>query len=483
MGMILLLTIPTLAIILSLLVGKKIHVVEKIHVISAVFETLVGIYLVGQIVMQHTYVFLPYVSLDAFSMLVLGITVVIGLVATLHGVGYFRLELAKEAVTKQKVYQSYILMRAFVLLMYLASMTANPIIMWISVEAITLTIVFLINFLNRPEDLEAAWKFLLINSVGLLFGLLGTLLFLSQGAGIGKLFVQWTDLMAVTRLMNPTLIQFAYIFVFLGYGTKMGFVPMHTWKPDTYNKAPMPVVALLSGALLNVALLAILRFTLITNMVVGVSFTQTLFVFFGIISIMLAGAIVYTQKNYKRMLAYSTIEHAGLILLGIGFGGIGVFGALLHMLYHSLGKALFFLLSSNVAVRYSSSVIQEVKGMLKVLPVTSVLYIFAFLFITGMPPFGMFFSEVYIFLGGLAHHWIILSIAAVMLLFVFIGFFRSVLHMVFSAPIEDMPKGEHNVWTLVPVSILAIVLVGISVAMPSFMQQLLQESVHILTMR
>lgn len=481
MAILLLLLIPILAIIGSFFSGEKIQLLEKIHVSSALLEACVTAYIVWQILSFQSYNFLPYFSLNALNTLILCITVSIGLIGTCHGVGYFANEFEKGTVTKKKIQETYLLMRLFLVLMYIASMTANPIVMWIAVESTTLATVFLVNFFNRTTDIEAAWKFLITNSVGLLFGLLGTLLFLTQAGGAGQLFTQWNDLFTTAHQMNADVVKLAFIFIFIGYGTKMGIVPMHTWLPDAHSQAPSPISSLLSGALINIAFLAILHFVLPTNIVLGPAFSQSLFLFFGLVSIVLAGSIIYTQRSYKRLLAYSTIEHAGLILLGFAFGGIGIFGSLLLMIYHGLGKALFFLLSSNIAVRYSTSLVENVKGMLKTLPFTSVLYIFAFLFMTGMPPFGVFFSEFYIILSGFSHHMIVAIIAAAVLIFVFVGFFRSILAMVFTPPFEHMEQGEKNLWTLIPVGLLAVVLLALSMTIPPFVTQLLHQSVSILT--
>ncbi len=220
MMILVLLLIPIVAILLSLAVGDRIHLLEKIGVTSAILECLVVAYLVSQLLVAHTYTLSPYFSLDALNGIILSITCIIGLVATCHGVGNFRLELKKGTINAFKVQEAYILMRLFLLLMYVAIMIANPLIMWIAIEATTLATVFLINFFNRPKDLEAAWKFLIINSVGILLGLLGTLLFLTQGSAIGPIFVQWTDLLKVAHQMNPDILKFAYIFILLAMEPK-----------------------------------------------------------------------------------------------------------------------------------------------------------------------------------------------------------------------------------------------------------------------
>lgn len=474
MALLALLFTPLLAILLSMLINKQRKFLEIIAILSTTIETVAGLFIVIRIVAEKTYSIAPYFSINSLGGLILGIIIIVSLTATLHSVGYIRTEQAKEMVGFKRIREYYVLMRLFMLCMFFAITTTSPILMWISIEATTLSTVFLISLFNRKTDIEAAWKYLIINSVGLLLGLLGTLIFLSQISTSG--FITWNMLMENIKSQSPMISKFAFIFILIGYGTKMGLIPMHTWKPDTYNKTPLPVVALLSGALLNVAFLAILRFKLIIDIAVGSSFSQNLFVFFGIVSIVIAAFIIYTQENYKRMLAYHSIEHAGIMVFGFGLGGIGIFGALLHMVYHSFAKSLLFFVSSNIAVRYSSSKIKDVTGMVKVLPYSSVLYIIGFLTMVGIPPFGIFFSESYILLAGFSHSIIVAIIALLSLLLVFLGFFKHIIEMLFGEPPEGIQRGENNVWTILPIICLTIILIILSIYLPNPVQILLKES-------
>ncbi len=483
MGIVLLLLIPIFATILLLVFGRKKYISEKISVISAIFEVIVGGYLVAQVVSAHTYDFSIYFHVFALNSLFLLITIVVGLIVTLHSVGYLQEEFKKKMLDDKNMQLAYVLMRLFLLFIYIALLTTSPILMWIAIEATTLVTVFMINLFNRKTDLEAAWKFLIINSIGLLLGLFGTFIFLTQGSHGTQIILRWSDVMDMSKLINPESLKFAFILVFIGYGTKLGLVPMHTWKPDTYNKAPLPIVAMLSTVLLNTAYLAILQFTMIVNNVIGTEFTSQLFIFFGILTLFLSASIIFTQKNLKRLLAYSTIEHAGIIALGFGFGGIGVFGAILHMVYHSFAKMSLFLLASNIVVRYSSSVVANIAGMITVLPITSIYYVIAFLFIVGMPPFGMFFSEFYIFFSGFSQNIALTVFALFMLVLVFVGFLKTTMNMLFAPVPEGIVQGEKNKWMLLPVGALTAALIIMSVYLPDFVVQLMHESVNIITLK
>lgn len=478
MLLLLLFASPITAIILSLLIKKRRSLVEGIAIASVGIELITSIAIVLTVLKQHTYTVSDAFSISSFEAIILVTTTIVGTIATLHSVGYLRGEQAKEMIGFKRIKECYILMNLFLLCMFVAIASTNPIVMWIAVEATTLSTVFLISFFNRTADVEAAWKYLIINSIGLLLGLLGTTLFLAQGPSLSGL-TSWNTLVATAAHMDPLVSKFAFVFILIGYGTKMGLIPMHTWKPDAYNKAPLPIVSLLSSALLNVAFFAVLRFKLIIDNAVGGDFSQNLFIFFGIVSIAIAAIIIYSQRNFKRLLAYSSIEHAGIMMLGFGFGGIGVVGSILHMIYHAFAKSLLFLASSNIALKYSSSRIKDVTGMMTVLPWTTVLFVVGLLAIVGVPPFGTFFSEFYILLAGFKSHLIISLIAIVSLIIVFSGFFRHGFNMIFGTPPDNVRAEKTSRWTLIPITFLAILLIVISIYFPEDILWLVNSSAEL----
>ena len=291
----------------------------------------------------------PIFSWMRWALVVLLTVAVVGFASSFYSIGYLRGEVAKGIVGFRRVKQYFVLFQLFLLAMFYAIITVNPILMWIAIEATTLSTAFLISFYNKPTAMEAAWKYLIINSIGLLLGFLGTLLFFAPLSDPADTFVTWRLLQeAGAAGLNPLLVKIAFIFVLIGYGTKAGLAPMHTWLPDAHSKAPSPISAMLSGALLNCALLAILKFKSIADVVLGTAFSQNLLIFFGIISIAIPAFIIIVQKNYKRLFAYSSVEHMGIITLGFGFGGLGSFAALLHMVYHSLAKSILFFSAGNV---------------------------------------------------------------------------------------------------------------------------------------
>lgn len=474
------LIIPLIAVLLSFCVRKNQKALEVIAFMGSVVEAVLAYLIAVKVGDGGTYVTSKYYASDPLDALLRLIIVTVGFFTTWYSIGYFRREVQKKIIGMHRVFQYYLLLHLFMFAMFLAIGTTNPTLMWIAIEGTTLATAFLISFYNKPSAMEAAWKYLVINSVGLLLGFLGTILFL-KGISNGSELETWQELIKNAVNMDPTVAKIAFVFVFVGYGTKVGFVPMHTWKPDTYSKAPTPIVALFSGALLNTALLAILRFKMVATSAVGAEFPNSLFLFFGIITVIVAGFIMFTQENYKRLLAWSSIEHAGVMALGFGFGGrLGVFAALLQMIYHALAKSLLFSAVGNIFLKYSSTKMARVRGTLRVIPMTTVIFIVGFLAVTGMPPFGIFKSELYIVLAGITNHPIIASILVLSLAFAFLGFFKQVSRVVFGEVPKGIEKGERDLWTIMPPLVLLIIFVILGFYFPPVVDQLIEKSILLL---
>ena len=320
-------------------------------------------------------------------------------------------------------------------------------------------------------------EYLIINSIGLLLGFLGTLLyFTSIDPSIGNGFVSWQTLGENALHMDPLLAKIAFIFVLIGYGTKVGLAPMHTWLPDAHSKAPSPVSALLSGVLLNVALVIVLRFKLITDTVIDQAFTETLLISFGVVSILISALIILDQKSYKRLLAYSSIENMGIIALGFGFGGLAVIAAIFHIIFHSLVKPALFFLSGNLLITYHSAKIANVKGALKVVPMTSILFIVGFFAITGAPPFGIFLTKLLIFSAGIRIQPLVVIAVVFCTALVFIGFFKHVTAMVFGEKPPEIKQEKENIWLILPSLVLLIIVLILSFYQPPFLLTLINTA-------
>jgi len=344
----------------------------------------------------------------------------------------------------------YSLFHLFVFTMLLAVSTDDVGLMWVAVEGTTLASVFLVNFERTRASLEASYKYLLICSVGIAIAFLGTVLVYFAGIqqfGDAAHALRWTTLVRLAPGLSPRVIELAFVFLVVGYGTKAGLAPMHTWLPDAHSEAPAPVSALMSGVLLSVGVYAILRFKPAVDAAAGAGFARGIMLTLGVLSVAVAAAFLWTSPNYKRMLAYSSVEHIGLVCLGLGFGGtLGTSGALLHIANHALAKSIGFLLTGRIRSAYGSAEIAAVRGVLHGMPRTGAAFLAAMLALVGLPPFGLFVSEVMIFGAGFAQgFWIVAGVALALLVVAFAGLLRGVHAIVYGSPVAA-PTAEASAW-------------------------------------
>ncbi len=418
-----------------------------------------------------------WLKLDALSAIILTVIAFIGTNAVLYSSGYFLEEEKKGYATPKRIREYYILLNAFLFAMFLATTTTSPVLMWIAIEATTLSTVFLISFYNKSSSIEAAWKYVVINSVGLLLGFFGMILLIATiGAGGSESLLTWDELAQMAKGTSPLAAHVAFIFILVGFGTKVGLAPMHTWLPDAHSKAPVPISALLSGVLLNVAFLALVRFKVIVSTVSSDNFAGNLMVGFGLLSVIIVAFTLLRQKHYKRMFAYSSIENMGLIAIGAGVGGIGALGAVLHIVYHALTKSMLFMSSGNIFLKYSSTKIATVSGMMKTLPRTSVVFFVGIFILLGMPPFGMFASKFAILSGAVNSSVYLLAALLLALILVFVGFLRHAGMMLYGKVEPEISAGEHNSLTLIPLFVILAVIVVFSFYLPPPLARLISEA-------
>lgn len=467
-----LLIAPIFAALISALVRSKRVVIEGVTLLAVVVEAVLFVRLAAGVLAHGTVEFAGYFALNGLSTLFGLVVVMVGCVAALYSVGYLREETRRGIIGMHRICQFYTLFNVFLFSMLAAVILINPILMWIAVEATTLSTVFLISFYGKPNTIEAAWKFLIINSIALLLGFLGTLLFVGMPTNFGGV---WSFVSGAQ--LDPALVKIAFVFVIIGYGTKTGFAPLHTWLPDAHGMAPVPISSLLSGALLNVSFFAILRFVLLTDSALGPDFSHQIFLAFGLLSVVIAALLIFTQHNYKRLLAYSSIEHMGIMALGIGAGGVGVFAALLHMIYHAMTKSLLFLSSGNIMLKYGTAKISGVRGLRTALPLTTILFFVGVLSITGVPPFGIFLTEFSVLSALMSVHGVLALVLLVALALVCIGFFKALSSMMAGQPPRD-EGGRHteNGWTIAPLGVLAALIVAVSIVVPVPLQTLLTQA-------
>lgn len=351
--------------------------------------------------------------------------------------------------------------------------------LWVGIEGTTLSSAPLIYFHRHQRSLEATWKYLIICSVGIALALLGNILlsvaFYGSANSSHEAITNDIDslswFIAHASYATPAWLKAAFIFLLVGYGAKMGLAPLHNWLPDAHSEAPSLVSALLSGALLNCALLGILRGHQILIAANIGNFSSSLLVFFGIISLVIAAIFIVDQGHYKRMLAYSSVEHMGILALGIGIGGIACQGALFHSICHSLAKCLLFLLSGNILARYHTYSSHDVHGMRWTMPVSGALWLAGFFAVAGSPPFGIFISELLILKGIFASgSWIIAIVYLFVLAVIFVAMSLAVLRMVQGQMPADMTfrlnKTREPAWSVIPSFILAFMLLTLGLWIP-----------------
>jgi hydrogenase-4 component F len=417
---------------------------------------------------------------DALSALMVAIITFLGAIASLYAIGYIRAEFDESHRARARLF--FALFQLFVFTMLLAVTTDNLGVMWVAIEGTTLATVFLVNLRQTRTSLEAAYKYLILSSVGIALAFIGTALVYYAGAAkAGEIAVNWSALRAAAGSLNPEVMRLAFVFIIIGYGTKAGLVPMHTWLPDAHSEAPAPISALMSGVLLNVGLYAIMRFKAVVDAAIGPAFTARLLIGVGLLSLLVAATFLVRQRNYKRMLAYSSVEHIGIICLGLGFGGYwGVFGALFHVVNHALVKSLLFVVSGNVLLKYHSAEIGDVRGLLRAAPCTGALFLAGTLALIGLPPFAPFISEFIIFRAGLESHPAAAGTGVILLVVVFGGMLASVNGMLYGDPPADLRRGDALRPWLAPLAANFALLLVLGLTLPAPLVAALEQVLKVL---
>jgi hydrogenase-4 component F len=373
----------------------------------------------------------------------------------------------------------------FLATMTLVTMSHNFGLLWVAVEATTLTSAPLIYFHRHHRSLEATWKYLLICSVGIALALLGTffLAFAASGKGTPDVPLVVGELITNASSLRVPWIKVAFLFMLVGYGTKMGLAPLHSWLPDAHSEAPSVVSALLSGALLNCAFLGILRMTQVLDATGSGEFAHGLLLVFGLLSVVIATVFIVAQLDYKRMLAYSSIEHMGILAVGVGLGGLGALGALLHAVNHSLAKGMLFLVAGNILARYRTKSTNMITSLLGDLPASGVLWMAGLFAITGMPPFGLFQSELTIIRAALDSGHIMVAVVLLAALgVIFVAMTSIVMRMVYG-PAREPAGGSitrESLPSLMPPAFLGLAVLMLGIYLPAALNGLLEEAARML---
>ncbi|CAG1008773.1 NADH-quinone oxidoreductase subunit M [Phycisphaerales bacterium] len=374
-----------------------------------------------------------WLALDAPGRIVLLLVSVLFAVCSVYAVAYLRLRKDRP----NRIFCACLL--AFLGMMSFITWANHLGLMWVAIETTTLSSAPLLYYNRSARSLEAAWKYLLVGSVGIALALLGSLcLGYSSLAGGHESSLLFEDLVREAPGFSKLWLHAAFILLLVGYGTKMGIAPMHTWKPDAYGEAPGLVGALLAGGMTSCAFLAIVRIFHVVVAAGEAAFASRILVFMGLFSMAVAGAFLVRQRDFKRMLAYSSVEHMGILVLALGLGPAGAFGALLHMVNNGLVKGVMFLSAGNIHRAFESKSTDEVSGAMRRLPVSGALFLAGFIAVTGSPPFAPFVSEFTILNAALGQgRYVVGGLMLVFLLVVFIGMGATVL-----AVVQGKPSGR-----------------------------------------
>jgi len=372
---------------------------------------------------------------DALSAYMLAVVGAVGLVATWGGLVAREADAAvhvEPGGAPRGMYAALICV--FLSAMSLAVLADNLGVMWVAIEATTIATAFLVGHNRTPRSLEAAWKYVVLAPAGVAIAFLGIVLIYASSTGTPTPTLSWVALIQMHVHLDPGLVRVGAALAVLGFATKAGLAPMHSWLPDAHSQAPAPVSALMSGVLLSVALYSILRIQAVANAVIGPEFLRALLVAGSLLSLAIAAALLLRQRDYKRMLAYSSIEHMGVMALGAAIGPIVLPAVLLYILSHGLIKACLFVLSGRLLAIEGTPIIAGVRSLLTRRPGLAVPWLIGIVALLGFPPFGIFFAEVAIVLAGWAAGMgVIMAVALALMLIIFAGITRLTVGMLFGS--------------------------------------------------
>lgn len=412
-------------------------------------------------------------ALGALFVLIIGL---IGFCIAVYSVGLVRQLTDDGKYGPSQVKQYYAFYSLFLFTMLLAATTNNIIIMWAAIEATTLASALLVALKNTHHALEATWKYIMVCTAGVAFGLFGTLLIYANAADVitdPHMAAFISGIMPEADRLDPAIVRLAFAFIVIGFGTKAEVFPMHTWMPDTLSQAPGSISALLSGVVLKCSMLIIIRFDMLASRAIGGDFPHLLLLIVGVCSIVFSSFALFAQKDIKRKLAYSSCENAGVIMLCLGIGGpLGIAAALLHSMFHGLAKSLCFCLTENVEHAFGTRDLTQIKGIVERAPITAALMVVGFLALAGFPPFAMFISEFMTFVAAFAagSPWWLVVIVALALTVAISGLTRVVITSVFGKTLHEPVDTEHresSAWMLVPEIVLAVCIAWFGIATPA----------------
>jgi len=437
---------------------------------------------------HHDLSYLSYLRVDALSAIFLLATAFLYGAVGIYSIGYLRHH-GHGSHYARRFYAGFNL---FAWAMLAAPLMSSLALLWIAVEVTTIISALLVAIEDTDGAAEAAWKYVLIASAGLSLALLGTVFAYYAGSQVlGEHYnLAIEPLILVGPHLAHTPVRLAFLLALLGYGTKVGFFPVHTWLPDAHSEAPTPVSALLSGSLLAVSFYAILRFYQFTAAALGSGFPRDALLAFGVASLLLAALYVFGQRDVKRLLAYSSVEHMGILAVGVSFGApVALAGVMLHVLAHAAAKGNAFMGAGVLTVKYRTKEISAMRGVLDLLPWSGPLFLLAIFALSAMPPSGIFRSEFQIVYGGLAGgNYAAAAVLVVLVTVAFFGLTAASTRMLFTpaprslsaAAAGPADSGEPSAWMVVPVVAGVAVLFILGLHPPGELTDLISRAVTLL---
>ncbi len=475
---------------LACLIARPRRAVELLNLAGFGCVLVLGINLFNDVLTNHGDAIVEwdaFLRADALSAWMVLLIALVSLATSLYAIRYFRRDLADAVVTERRFREFYVLTPIFATGMLLVVLANNLGVMWVAVEATALSSVLLVALYNRKTSLEAAWKYVMLGGLGLVLALFGTIL--TYAAAIDKTggealpSFNWSSLLAMAPHLDSRLVRLAFIFAFVGYGTKAGLAPMHNWLPDAHSEAPSPTSAMLSGVSLKIAVYALLRFHILTTAALGSGFSHGLLLGFGLFSMLLAGPFILVQRNLKRMLAYSSLEHVGLICVAVGMNApLTVFGALLHMGYHALTKPVLFFAAGNIQQQFHTLDFRRLgSGLVRTMPATALLFGLAGAAVIGLPPFGLFVSELTVIAGGFTSQqaWVSILILT-SLIVVFCGVLNKLSGLLLGPNAREYPREILSTSNVAAMSLPLGTLLLFTAWLPGSVRQLMEQAASII---
>ncbi|MBP2626963.1 MAG: dehydrogenase (quinone) [Firmicutes bacterium] len=431
--------LPILTGLVSIFQPQKVSI-AIVNLTGSILTSSSLVAIVYKITMEGAFSY-KMLYVDHLSAVLLSIVAVLSFTSMLFSISYMEKELANGHITFEMLHRYYVLFNLLIFTMISVLIVGNLGLMWVAVEATTLASAFLVAFYFNHSALEAAWKYVMVCTVGICLALLGTtLLYYAQVSVVGSDFqaLSWLELKKMSPDLDPTIVKLAFVFILIGYGTKVGLAPMHTWLPDAHSQAPSPISALLSGVVLSCAVYAIMRNLIVVQAVINHEFLQYLLIGFGVLSIAIAIPFILVQHDLKRLLAYSSVEHMGIVILGIGIGTpLAIYGALLHVINHAIAKSALFYMAGVITQEYQTKHIARIRGLVSTMPFVGTLFIIAILAITGTPPFGIFISKFIIIGAAFSSGRVLLGSGVLLLL---AGIFAGMMYYCLSMAFGSKPK-------------------------------------------